>query len=252
MRYKSLISGLFFLGIMPLLLANQPFFTTGIALTDKNEILLAQKGTKQIDIFSSDGNKLLRSFSFSESPTGICTDGDKAYITTFDTKGSLHILNLSSGKIEAIIPVGSGACYPLLSHDKQKIYVLNQFANTVSEVNIKQSKVTRTVKVLREPRSAVLSNDGDHLFVANFLPNQRADLDVVAACVSVIETKNLTIINDISLANGSNALRDICITPDGKYIYVTHNLGRFTVPTSQLLQGWMNTDRKSTRLNSSH
>ena len=33
----------------------------------------------------------------------------------------------------------------------------------------------------------------------------------------------------------------MCITPDGKYIYVSHNLGRFTVPTSQLQQGWMNT-----------
>jgi hypothetical protein len=31
------------------------------------------------------------------------------------------------------------------------------------------------------------------------------------------------------------------MTPDGKFIYVTHNLGRFTVPTSQLQQGWMNT-----------
>ena len=33
----------------------------------------------------------------------------------------------------------------------------------------------------------------------------------------------------------------MCITPDGKYIYVSHNLGRFMVPTSQLQQGWMNT-----------
>lgn len=46
---------------------------------------------------------------------------------------------------------------------------------------------------------------------------------------------------DIKLANGSNALRDICISSDGNYIYVSHNLGRYTVPTSQLQQGWMNT-----------
>ena len=48
-------------------------------------------------------------------------------------------------------------------------------------------------------------------------------------------------VKDIQLANGSNALRGLCITPDGKYVYVSHNLGRFTVPTSQLQQGWMNT-----------
>ena len=223
------------------LFASQPFFSTGISLSKKGEILLTQKGTKQVDIFSLEEKKILRSFPMTETPTGICSDGEKAYITTFETKGLLNILNLSSGEIEASVPVSSGACYPLLSQDRNKIYVCNQFANTVSEVDPAQQKVLRTVKVLREPRTAVLSKDGNYLFVANFLPNQRADVDVVASCVSVIDTKSFLKVKDIQLANGSNALRDICITPDGKYIYVTHNLGRFTVPTSQLQQGWMNT-----------
>ena len=95
--------------------------------------------------------------------------------------------------------------------------------------------------MLREPKSAVFSKDGKYLYVTNFLPAQRADLDYVAACVSVIEMDGFTKVKDIKLANGSNALRGICITPDGKYIYVSHNLGRFAVPTSQLQQGWMNT-----------
>ena len=242
MRIFGLAFGIMlFLSAESKIFASQPFFTTGIALTEKGEILLTQKGTKQIDLFSRDGKNLLHSFNVSETPTGICMYGDKAYITTFETKGMLHILNLSSGIIEASVSVGSGACSPVFSHDQQKIYVCNQFANTISEVDLKQQKVARTVKVLREPKTAVLSKDGNYLFVANFLPNQRADVDVVASCVSVVETKNFSKIKDIQLANGSNALRDICITPDGKYIYVTHNLGRFTVPTSQLQQGWMNT-----------
>ena len=237
----SLISGILLWGISFTLFAGNPFFTTGIALTEKGELLLSQKGTKQIDLFSGDGQTLLRTFPMRETPTGICTDGNKAFITTFETNGLLHILNLSSGKTEASITVGSGACCPTLSHDKQQIYVCNQFENSLTEVSLKQKKVVRTVKVLREPRAVVLSHDGNHLFVANFLPDQRADVDTVAACVSVIETQHFTKIKDIQLANGSNALRDICMTPDGKYIYVTHNLGRFTVPTSQLQQGWMNT-----------
>jgi len=241
MRFLSFVTGILFLSISNALFAGQPFYTTGIALTEKGELLLTQKGTKQVDLFSGDGNKLVRSFTMNETPTGICTDGGKAYITTFETKGMLNVLNLTSGTVEASILTGSGACCPVFSADKLKIYVCNQFAGTISEVNVKQRKVVRTVKVIREPRTAVLSKDGNHLFVANFLPNQRADVDTVASCVSVIETKNFTKIKDIQLVNGSNALRDMCITPDGKYIYVTHNLGRFAVPTSQLQQGWMNT-----------
>ena len=61
----------------------------------------------------------------------------------------------------------------------------------------------RTVKVLREPKSAVFSKDGKYMFVTNFLPAQRADLDYVAACVSVIEMDGFTKVKDIQLANGS-------------------------------------------------
>jgi DNA-binding beta-propeller fold protein YncE len=241
MRLYNILITIALLSISAPTFANEPFFTTGIALSERGEIVLTQRGTNRIDVFSADGNRLLRSFDILETPTGICVDGNRAYITTFETKGMLLIMNLTTGRIEAQIPVGSGACNPILSHDRQKVYVSNRFSNTVSEVDVRQRRVVRTAPAVREPRSSVLSNDGKFLFVANFLPAGRADVDVVTACVTVIETTNFTKVKDIQLANGSNALRDMCITPDGKYIYVTHNLGRFTVPTSQLQQGWMNT-----------
>lgn len=219
---------------------NQPFFTTDIKLNDKGEMYLTEKGVKRVDVFSPEG-KLLRSYPMDEIPTGILVDGNKAYVTTFENTGKLHILSLESGQIEATIPMGSGACHPMFSPDKTKIYVCNQFDNSVAEVDPASHAVLRTTKVLREPKSAVFSKDGKYMYVTNFLPAQRADLDYVAACVSVIEMDGFTKVKDIQLANGSNALRGICITPDGKYIYVSHNLGRFAVPTSQLQQGWMNT-----------
>ncbi len=219
---------------------NPPFFTTDIKLNNKGEMFLTEKGVKRVDIFSPDG-KLLHSYPMDEIPTGILIDGDKAYVTTFEETGKLQILLLESGRIEAAIPTGSGACHPMFGPDKKAIYVCNQFDNSVSEVDPVNHKVLRKVKVLREPKSAVFSKDGKYMYVTNFLPAQRADLDYVAACVSVIEMDGFTKVKDIKLANGSNALRGICITPDGKYVYVSHNLGRFAVPTSQLQQGWMNT-----------
>ena len=218
-----------------------PFFPTGIALSDKGELVMSEKGMKRVDVFSPDGKELLRSFPVNEIPTGVIVDGDNVYVTTFETTGCLHILSLASGEEKASIPTGSGACTPTFGPDKKYMYVCNQFQGTISEVDLASQKVVRTVKVLREPRSIVFSKDGKFMFVTNFLPAQRADLDYVAACVSVIEMDGFTKVKDIQLANGSNALRGMCITPDGKYIYVSHNLGRYTVPTSQLQQGWMNT-----------
>lgn len=220
---------------------NRPLYTTGIAVTDAGKIVLSQKGVKRVDIFSPDGKQLLRSIPFDETPTGIVTDGSKAYVTTFETQGMLHIVDFETGVSEARIPTGSGATSPFLGPDKKHVYICNQFATTVSEIDLDGKKVARTVTVLREPKSGVFSKDGKFLYVTNFLPAQRADIDTVCAAVSVIEMNGFTKIKDIRLANGSNALRGICITPDGKYVYVSHNLGRFAVPTSQLQQGWMNT-----------
>ena len=114
---------------------NPPFFTTGTAVNEKGELLMTQKGTRQLDVFAADGKTLLRSYPFKETPTGVLLDGDKAYVTTFEKTGRLEVLSLKSGQIEAAIPTGSGACYPIFSADKKHIYVCNQFAGTVSEID---------------------------------------------------------------------------------------------------------------------
>ena len=101
--------------------------------------------------------------------------------------------------MEAAIPTGSGACHPMFGPDKKHIYVCNQFDNSVVEIDPVMRKVVRSVKVLREPKSAVFSKDGKYMFVTNFLPAQRADVDVVAACVSVIEMEGFTKVKDIQL-----------------------------------------------------
>ncbi len=221
--------------------ADPPRFPTGIAMNSQGELMIPEKGLKRVAVYSSDGRSLVRSYAMAESPTGIAVERNRLYVTTFETKGMLRVLNLPDGKEVASVLTGSGARAPVINNTSSKLYVCNQFQNTISEVDMSTNRVTRTVSVLREPNSAVISKDGKYLFVTNFLPAQRADVDHVAACVSVIDLNSFTKIKDIRLANGSNALQDICITPDGKYIYVSHNLGRYTVPTSQLQQGWMNT-----------
>lgn len=220
---------------------NPPFFPSGISIDSKGNLVVSQKGSKKIDVYSPDGKTLINSYNIDDEPTGVAVKGDKAYVSTFGTFGRLQVLSLSNGQIEKNIISGSGACSPFFSPDSTYIYVCNQFQNTVSEIDPVSGNVLRTVNVLREPKSAVFSKDGKYMFVSNFLPAQRADLDYVAACVSVIDMQTFRKVKDIQLANGSNALRGMCITPDGKYLYVSHNLGRFAVPTSQLQQGWMNT-----------
>lgn len=237
--YLSLL--LFSISSQVLAITNHPFYPSDIKIGVSGELIMAEKGYSRISIYSADGKSLLRTIPQEAPPTGLVVNGNIVYVTTFETMGCLHAFDLQTGAQLWSTVTGSGACSPTLDPDKKKIYVCNQFQNTISECDALTGELLRTVSVLREPKSLVITPDGNYIYSTNFLPHQRADVDYVAACVSVIDVKNFKAIKEIPLTNGSNALRDICITSDGKYIYVSHNLGRFTVPTSQLQQGWMNT-----------
>ncbi|MGL4519180.1 MAG: PQQ-binding-like beta-propeller repeat protein [Phocaeicola sp.] len=240
---KKLVLGLLLLTVCGCLGATSatPFFPTAIKIGKSGELIITEKGHSRLSIYASDTKSLLRTIPQEEAPTGLAVNGSIVYVTTFETMGRLHAFDLETGDEKWSTITGSGACSPVLTADKKRIYVCNQFQNTVSECDAVTGELLRTIAVLREPKSLVITPDGNTIYVTNFLPDQRADVDYVSASVSVIDAKKFLKIKDIPLTNGSNALRDICVTPDGKYIYISHNLGRFTVPTSQLQQGWMNT-----------
>ncbi len=223
-----------------------PLSTTAILLNDTGDYLfLAQKTMKRVDMLSRKGMEVMQSWDFENDPTGLALKNNKLYVTSSHGKGFLTIIDLNSNEKIAHVKLAMGATNPVVNASGTKLYVCNQYANKVSEIDLENNEVTRTVAVLREPKEAVLSADGHYLYVANFLPDGQADLEVVTAKVSVIDTRTFEKIKDIPLTNGSNALRGMCLSADGRYVFVSHNLGRFQVPTSQLQQGWMNTSGMS-------
>ena len=220
----------------------KPCYTADIAVTEDGNILLANKGISALWMINQNG-EVLKSWSLPEPATGVTILGNRVYVTSSHATGYLSCFELS-GEYRTLFttPSGMGACAPIISNDGQKVYVCNRYKSTISEIDAQTGKKLREVKVLREPCAATLSTDGKTLYVNNFLPMQRADVEYVSAAVSVIDCESFEKIADISLCNGSNALRGIAASVDGRYIFVSHNLGRYQVPTSQLQQGWMNTN----------
>jgi YVTN family beta-propeller protein len=223
----------------------QPNYPTAIKGTSDNQFLVSNKGDKTVVMYSADFEKILRTWQFKEIPTGIATFGDYAFVTTFETTGKVNFLNLKTGEIEKSLITGLGARAPVLSPDGTILYVLNQFQNTVTKIDITSREVLNSVEVLREPYRAVTDLTGQYLFVNNYLPAQNANADNVAACVSVIDTEKFTRITDIQLTNGSNALSGIALGIDGNHVFVIHTLARFGLPTNQIQQGWINTNALS-------
>lgn len=204
-------------------------------------IYIAHKTGMRVDLLDKNTEKLIHSIAMQEAPNGVIVHEGILYITSSHGEGYLSAYNLKDYTQIFRKAVGMGACAPTLSQDGKTLYICNRFKNKLTFFDLKKQEIISQISMLREPCSAVLSKDGSTLFVANFLPQQRADLDVVAAAVSVVDVKKKKLIKNILLENGSNALRGMALSPDGQFVLVSHNLGRFQVPTSQLQQGWMNT-----------
>ncbi len=183
--------------------------------------------------------RVVRQWPVSANPTGIAAGGGFVYVTSGEANGELRKYALDGACVKSAA-VGHSPCAPVISKDGGTVYVLNRFAAQVSVLDAGKMSVVKTVKVLREPFAATLGAEGKYLFVANMLPYCAATNDVVAASVSVIDTRTFAV-RHILLPNGSTGVRGIASSPDGKSVYVTHTMGRYQLPTTQLERGWMNT-----------
>lgn len=197
--------------------------------------------------FDTAAQSVARKFDVPGPPSGLAlsADGARLYVTGSLPAGAIYVVNTGSGAIEATLPAGHSPCAPVLSPDGATLYVCNRFNNSVAVYDLAAGAEAARIDVLREPFAAAVTPDGATLVVANHLPAGASDGDYVAATVSLIDTAARSVTATVTLPNGSTGLRGLCLSPDGAFAYVTHILGRYQLPTTQLERGWMNTNAMS-------
>lgn len=176
-------------------------------------------------------------------PSGLALDtkAGRLYVTLDSPEGKVLALDAKSGREQFSVDVGHSPVGPALTADGALLAVCNRFNNSVSLIDVAAKKELGRVAVPREPVAAAFSPDGKWLVVANHLPVMAGTADYINATVSLINPASRSVVTTVLLPNGSTSLRGVCIAPDGKSAYVTHSLGRYQLPTTQLERGWMNT-----------
>lgn len=203
-------------------------------------IAVAGSDNKCVELIDPNTGKVLRNFTCKLPPNGMCADENKLYVCTGATRGQLEIFDLTAPhKAPDIIPLGHTPMAPILHQGK--IFVANRFDNNVQAIDLQNHKTSGSWKVPREPIALAISPDGKSLWAANHLPAGRSDGEFTAACLSKINLSDGSIEN-IPLSNGSQGVRGMAISPDGKLIVLAHILSRYQVPTTQLDRGWINTN----------
>jgi len=216
--------------------------TTLTATSDGTAVFIGCSTANRVLRFETSNRAVSDVIEMPAPPLGMALSPDDRtlYVTCAAPESKVCIVDVAGRKITGSIDVGHTAMAPIVSPNGKKLYVCNRFNNDVSVIDLVSKKEIGCVAVEREPVAAAITKDGRFLLVANLLQNGRADVNYVAASVSVIDTSNNKVVKQLQLPNGSDSLNDIRISPDGRYAVVPHIVGRFSRLTSHVTEGWIN------------
>jgi YVTN family beta-propeller protein len=146
-------------------------------------------------------------------------DGRLLYVVC-QASDELRVVDIESGKVVTVVPLGRAPRGITFSPDGTQIYVTNSTDDTVSAIDAATLKVTRTLLTGFEPAGVVSDRTGETLYVANRLSGD----------ISVIDVKTGQERKRLLAGRGASYL---ALSPDGKFIYGTHiypNQGAFRAP----------------------
>lgn len=213
------------------------------ASKDGKTLVVANADARQVAWVELPAGKVTRRVSVPSEPTGIALtpDGTKLVVTCAAPKSTVVVLDAVSAQRLATFPAGHTAIGPAMSPDGKRLYVCNRFDNNVSVIDLAAGKEVARVDAVREPVAAAVAPDGKMVFVANHLPDEPADAYPLAAVVTTIDVQTNKTAR-IALAHGSHSVRGLCVSPDGKHVYVTHLLSSFELIPMRLDMGWMSSN----------
>jgi DNA-binding beta-propeller fold protein YncE/mono/diheme cytochrome c family protein len=213
------------------------------ASPDARSIYIACAAAKQVLVFDTGQRRITKRLALPGEPSGLVLspDGARLFVTCAGPAGQVCVVDTASGKLQKTLTAGHTPLSPVLSPDAKTLFVCDRFNDCVSLFDLRQGQEEGRIQVAREPVSAALTRDGRFLLVANHLPRGRSDVPYVAATVTVIDVARRKVLKELRLPNGSINLRQICVSPDGKYACLAQTVGRFQVPVTQLARGWVNT-----------
>jgi DNA-binding beta-propeller fold protein YncE len=210
-----------------------------------HHLYIAEQTKNSVADVDIDSKLVVRQFDVNGPVYGLTIAGNNLYVTSGQANGCVSVFDLNMGQSIQSMAVGHTPMSPKVSSDRHWLVICNRFNNTVGIKSLTSNDPWVDVPVPREPVAVAITPDNSLAIVANHIQAGRSDVNFVAPVVSLIDMASQKKIMDILLPNGSSGVRDVCISPDGHYAYLTHLIGRFQMPTTQVDRGWMNTNALS-------
>jgi len=127
-----------------------------------------------------------------------------------------------------------------IAHRRRRLLVADSVGAAVAIVDLACGKEIARAQVVREPRYIAVTPDESLAVVGNRLPaGDTGDLSA-SAVISLIGLESNRTVANITLPQNATNVLGVVVSPDGKWAYAAHNLGRTMLPTEQVEYGWIN------------
>lgn len=207
-----------------------------IAVSDRTAGVLAI-----VDAASGDVARAVKPLT---DPTGVAwaADGSRVFVAECSA-GTVAEIDPQKGRVvRRIEAVGARPIGLAVAAKRSRLIVVNSATNNVSIVDLESGKESKRLDVRHRPYAVAVTPDESMAVVANLLPLAKSTDLKVSADVSLIDLEKQERVADIALPSGSTQLHGVAVSPDGRWAYAVHTLGHFTLPTTQLERGWVNTN----------
>jgi len=210
---------------------------------DGKMLAVSDRTAARLCLLDVAAKKVAREVALKGEPTGVAwaSDGKRVFVAERNA-GTVAEVEAASGKVARRLPVGLRAVGVALAEKKGLLVACNTVHEDVSIVDLKSGKTKGRVPLLHQPFMVAITPDESMAVVGNLLPRGSAADPQSAACLSLVDLGSLKCLGHVKMPGGSTSLRGIAISPDGRWAYAVHTVGRTTLPTTQLERGWVNTN----------
>lgn len=186
---------------------------------------------------------------------------------------SISVVDVATRAVIAEIPLPAAPTQLALSPDERTLFVSCEHDNAVVSIDLGTRQLQRRLETGDEPQGLVVSPDGKRLFVADYLSGDVRSLDLATGktlgqvavgvgprflrqsldgtrllvtnglgrSVSIIDLTRFTLLETRDLGRAS-IIRDVAISPDGRWAFVAHVLSRDDRLPVQLERGWIHSN----------
>ena len=193
-------------------------------------------------IVDAKAGKVARDVPLNGKPTGVAWVSPTRVLVSELGAGTVAEVDAASGKVVRRIAVAPWPMGLAVAPKQNTLLVANRAMNVLTAVDLASGKVKGTVPVPRQPYFVTVTADESLAIVGNGLPAGNSLDPMASAAVTLVDLKTCKCVANIRLPAGSSIVRQVATSPDSKWAYVVHTVGRTNLPTTQLERGWVNTN----------